>query len=51
MPEEDATVNPVGIEGIGDIGIVGVNAAIANAAHHAEGRRIRTLPIRLEDVP
>lgn len=38
-------------EGIGEIGIVGANAAIANAAHHATGRSIRQLPIRIEDLP
>ena len=50
VPEEDDTVNPLGIKGIGEIGIVGVNAAIANAVHHATGRRIRDLPIRIEDL-
>jgi xanthine dehydrogenase YagR molybdenum-binding subunit len=50
VPEHDATVNPLGIKGIGEIGIVGMNAAIANAVHHATGRRIRDLPIRLEDL-
>jgi len=50
VPETDDRVNPMGIKGLGEIGIVGVNAAIANAVHHATGRRIRTLPIRLEDL-
>ncbi len=50
VPESDTQVNPLGIKGIGEIGIVGVNAAIANAAHHATGRRIRRLPIRIEDL-
>lgn len=44
------TVNPLGIKGLGGIGIVGVNAAVANAVHHATGRRVRTLPIRVEDL-
>ena len=39
-----------GIKGIGEIGIVGVNAAIANAVYHATGRRIRHLPIRIEHL-
>src|SRR4051812_11874080 len=43
-------VNPLGIKGVGEIGIVGVNAAIADPAHHATGRRIRKLPIRIEDL-
>jgi xanthine dehydrogenase YagR molybdenum-binding subunit len=50
VPEQDAEVNPLGIKGIGEIGIVGVNAAIANAVYHATGRRLRSLPIRIEDV-
>lgn len=50
VPENDGEVNPLGIKGVGEIGIVGVNAAIANAVHHATGRRIRQLPIRIEDL-
>ena len=50
VPETDDAVNPLGIKGIGEIGIVGMNAAIANAIHHATGRRIRKLPIRIEDL-
>lgn len=50
IAEPDAAVNPQGIKGIGEIGIVGVNAAIANAVFHATGKRIRHLPIRIEDV-
>jgi xanthine dehydrogenase YagR molybdenum-binding subunit len=49
-PEVDTRVNPLGIKGIGEIGIVGMNAAVANAVHHATGRRIRDLPIRLEQL-
>jgi xanthine dehydrogenase YagR molybdenum-binding subunit len=50
VPEEDREVNPMGVKGIGEIGIVGVNAAIANAVFHATGRRVRRLPIRMEDM-
>ncbi len=50
VPEEDTQVNPLGIKGIGEIGIVGMNAAIANAVFNATGKRIRHLPIRLEDL-
>jgi xanthine dehydrogenase YagR molybdenum-binding subunit len=50
VPEADDQVNPMGIKGLGEIGIVGVNAAIANAVRHATGRRIRRLPIRIEDL-
>jgi CO/xanthine dehydrogenase Mo-binding subunit len=42
------TVRPLGIKGIGEIAIVGVSAAIANAVYHATGRRIRSLPITIE---
>ena len=45
VPEEDAHVNPIGVKGIGEIGIVGVAPAIANAVFHATGKRVRDLPI------
>ncbi len=41
----DRELNPVGTKGIGEIGIVGTAAAIANAVHRATGARIRDLPI------
>ena len=44
------TVRPLGIKGIGEIGVVGVSAAIANAVYHATGRRIRSLPITVEHL-
>jgi xanthine dehydrogenase YagR molybdenum-binding subunit len=44
----DDVVNPLGVKGVGEIGIVGTAAAIANAIHHATGRRVRSLPITLE---
>ncbi len=47
--EPDA-FTPVGAKGIGELGIVGIPAAIANAIHHATGRRLRTLPIRIEGL-
>ncbi len=50
VPETDTRVNPLGVKGVGELGIVGVNAAIANAVFHATGRRIRKLPIRIEDL-
>jgi CO/xanthine dehydrogenase Mo-binding subunit len=43
-------VRPLGIKGIGEIAIVGVSAAIANAVYHATGRRIRSLPITVEQL-
>jgi xanthine dehydrogenase YagR molybdenum-binding subunit len=50
VPEEDDVVNPLGIKGIGEIGIVGVTSAVANAVFNATGRRVRRLPIRIEDL-
>jgi len=50
VPERDDRVNPMGIKGIGEIGVVGMNAAIANAVYHATGRRIRDLPIRIDQL-
>jgi xanthine dehydrogenase YagR molybdenum-binding subunit len=48
VPEEDPYVNPLGVKGIGEIGITGAPAAIANAVYHATGVRVRNLPIRLD---
>ena len=45
VEEEDPHVNPIGVKGIGETGIVGVAAAVANAIFHATGKRIRNLPI------
>ena len=50
VEDEDREVNPAGVKGIGEISIIGVNAAIANAVFAATGRRIRRLPIRVEDL-
>ena len=50
LPEHDAEVNALGIKGVGEIGIVGMNAAIANAVFHATGKRVRRLPIVIEDL-
>ena len=50
VPEVDDKVNPAGVKGIGEIGIVGVGASIANAVHHATGTRLRHVPIRIEDL-
>jgi len=45
IEEEDPYLNPMGAKGVGEIGIVGTAAALANAVHHATGRRVRDLPI------
>ena len=41
----DTHLNPLGARGIGEIGITGTAAAVANAIYHATGKRIRDLPI------
>jgi xanthine dehydrogenase YagR molybdenum-binding subunit len=50
VDEDDPHVNPLGAKGIGEIGITGTAAAIANAVWHATGRRIRSLPITLDKL-
>jgi xanthine dehydrogenase YagR molybdenum-binding subunit len=50
VEEYDEIVNPLGVKGLGEIGVVGVAPAIANAVHHATGKRIRQLPITLDKV-
>ena len=50
VEEEDRHVNPLGVKGIGEIGITGVNAAVANAVHHATGIRLREVPIRMDHL-
>lgn len=43
--EPDLNFNPAGVRGVGEIGITGVSAAIANAVYHATGKRFRSLPL------
>ena len=50
LPETDHEVNPLGIKGVGELGNVGMNAAVANAVFHATGVRVRDLPVRLEHL-
>jgi xanthine dehydrogenase YagR molybdenum-binding subunit len=50
IPEHDERVNVLGIKGIGEIGIVGMNAAVANAVFNATGIRVRDLPIRMDKL-
>lgn len=50
VDEPDAHINKLGVKGLGEIGIVGVPAAIANAVHHATGKRIRRFPITLDKL-
>jgi xanthine dehydrogenase YagR molybdenum-binding subunit len=50
VDEPDDLINKLGVKGIGEIGIVGVPAAIANAVYHASGKRIRRFPITVDKV-
>jgi xanthine dehydrogenase YagR molybdenum-binding subunit len=50
VEEPDRTVNPLGIKSVGEIGIVGVAAAVANAVYHATGKRVRDLPITIDKI-
>jgi xanthine dehydrogenase YagR molybdenum-binding subunit len=50
VPNDERASNPLGAKGIGELPMVGVAAAIANAVYHATGRRVRKVPIRIEDV-
>jgi xanthine dehydrogenase YagR molybdenum-binding subunit len=50
VPNDDHNSNPLGVKGIGELPMVGVAAAIANAVYHATGVRVRKVPIRIEDV-
>lgn len=50
VDENDPYINPLGVKGVGEIGITGTAAAIANAVYHATGKRIRDLPITLDKL-
>ncbi|GJE58353.1 xanthine dehydrogenase family protein molybdopterin-binding subunit [Methylobacterium trifolii] len=48
--DEEDKANPLGVKGLGEIGIVGTAAAVANAVYHATGKRIRHLPITIDKI-
>ena len=50
IEEDDTRGHPLGIKGMGEIGIIGVPAAISNAIHHATGKRLLSLPMKAEQL-
>jgi xanthine dehydrogenase YagR molybdenum-binding subunit len=50
LEDPDPYVNPAGVKGVGEIGIIGVAAAIVDAVWNATGKRLRELPITAEAV-
>ena len=50
VSEEDDKVNPLGIKGLGEVGMLGVAAAVANAIYHATGKRVRDLPVTIDKL-
>jgi xanthine dehydrogenase YagR molybdenum-binding subunit len=50
VAEDDPFINSLGARGVGEIGITGVAAAVANAVYHATGIRVRELPITLDKL-
>jgi len=50
VDEPDPEVTPLGVKGLGEIGIVGTAAAVANAIFHATGKRVRELPVTIDKL-
>ena len=50
VDEHDEKTSPIGVKGLGEIGVVGTAAAIANAVFHATGKRVRDLPITIDKL-
>lgn len=50
VEEEDPHLNPLGVKGVGELGLLGVAAAINNAVFHATGKRVRDLPIYIDKL-
>jgi xanthine dehydrogenase YagR molybdenum-binding subunit len=50
LDHPDTVINPLGVRGVGEIGLAGIAAAITSAVYHATGVRVRQLPVRIEDL-
>jgi xanthine dehydrogenase YagR molybdenum-binding subunit len=50
LDHPDYKLNPLGVRGVGEIGLAGIAPAITNAVYHATGIRVRDLPVRIEDL-
>jgi xanthine dehydrogenase YagR molybdenum-binding subunit len=50
VDEKDDKVSPIGVKGLGEIGIVGTAAAVGNAIYHATGKRVRDFPITIDKI-
>jgi xanthine dehydrogenase YagR molybdenum-binding subunit len=50
VDELDEEVSPLGVKGVGEIGVVGTAAAVANAIYHATGKRVRSLPVTVDKL-
>jgi xanthine dehydrogenase YagR molybdenum-binding subunit len=50
VDETDTIASPIGVKGLGEIGIIGVAAAVSNAIFHATGKRIRHFPITIDKI-
>lgn len=50
VEEHDGKTSPLGVKGLGEIGIVGIAAAVANALYHATGNRVRHLPMTIDKL-
>ena len=50
VDEHDEKVSPLGVKGLGEIGIVGTASAVANAIFHATGKRVRDFPIGIDKL-
>jgi len=50
VEEQDEKISPLGVKGLGEIGIVGTAAAVGNAIFHATGKRVREFPITIDKL-